>query len=97
MVIHRERRKRMATRISESNGTGVASQETIARRAYEIWEGEGRPEGRAMEHWLRAASELKAQSDGVESVTLAPKEPKEQRTVRRAAPRPVENRFQTTR
>jgi hypothetical protein len=27
-------------------------------RAYYIWEAEGRPEGRDIEHWLRAESEL---------------------------------------
>lgn len=31
----------------------------ITRRAREIWNEEGRPEGRALQHWLRAESELK--------------------------------------
>jgi hypothetical protein len=84
----------MATRISESNGTRVAGQDAIARRAYEIWESEGRPDGRAMEHWLRAVSELKAQGDEVERVTLAPKQ---QRPERRSTPQTAEKRFQTTR
>jgi Protein of unknown function (DUF2934) len=26
----------------------------IARRAYDLWEDEGRPEGKALDHWLRA-------------------------------------------
>ncbi len=30
----------------------------IEERAYEIWEQEGRPEGRALEHWLRAREGL---------------------------------------
>jgi Protein of unknown function (DUF2934) len=30
----------------------------IRLRAYEIWEAEGRPEGRAKEHWIRARWEL---------------------------------------
>lgn len=34
--------------------------EQIRRRAYEIWEREGRPEGREAEHWRRAAEELAA-------------------------------------
>ena len=29
----------------------------IAKRAYAIWELEGRPAGRALEHWLRAQTE----------------------------------------
>ncbi len=33
-------------------------EDRIRRRAYEIWEREGRPEGRASEHWYRAAGEL---------------------------------------
>lgn len=35
-------------------------EEEIAKRAYAIWEQEGRPKGREMEHWLRAEAELKA-------------------------------------
>jgi len=30
---------------------------TVRERAYYIWEGEGRPEGRAREHWLRAVAD----------------------------------------
>jgi hypothetical protein len=30
----------------------------VAKRAYEIWEGEGRPHGRDREHWLMAVTEL---------------------------------------
>jgi hypothetical protein len=32
--------------------------DAIAARAQEIWEEDGRPEGRAEEHWLRAEAEL---------------------------------------
>jgi hypothetical protein len=32
---------------------------SINRRAYEIWESEGRPEGRARIHWLRAEAEFR--------------------------------------
>ena len=34
-------------------------QERIRQRAHEIWESEGRPEGRDAEHWTRAEEELK--------------------------------------
>ena len=37
---------------------GREEQEAIARRAYEIWEAEGRPHGRDREHWESAAQEL---------------------------------------
>jgi hypothetical protein len=32
--------------------------ERIQRRAYELWESEGRPEGREHAHWLQAESEI---------------------------------------
>jgi hypothetical protein len=31
----------------------------IRQRAYEIWEGEGRPEGRERIHWVRAEAEFR--------------------------------------
>ena len=33
----------------------------IAGRSYFIWEKEGRPEGKALDHWLRAKTELEAE------------------------------------
>ncbi len=33
----------------------------IAKRAYTIWEIEGRPSGRALDHWLRAEAEVQAE------------------------------------
>jgi hypothetical protein len=43
-------------------------EEQIRRLAYTIWEREGYPEGRAVEHWLKAETIL--QSDGAETTTL---------------------------
>jgi hypothetical protein len=34
------------------------SADSISRRAYELWEQEGRPEGNDMRHWLQAEQEL---------------------------------------
>lgn len=34
------------------------SQEQISKRAYEIWEAHGRPEGKDQEHWCQAEREL---------------------------------------
>jgi hypothetical protein len=34
------------------------SHDEIARRAYALYEAEGRPDGRHLEHWTRAESEL---------------------------------------
>jgi hypothetical protein len=42
---------------SKGNPVGKLREE-ISRRAQEIWEDEGRPEGRAEEHWLRAEAEI---------------------------------------
>ena len=36
----------------------MTTHEEISQRAREIWEREGRPEGRAKEHWLQAETEL---------------------------------------
>lgn len=38
--------------------------EAISRRAYELWEQEGRPESRDLHHWLRAEKELLAEQQG---------------------------------
>jgi hypothetical protein len=35
------------------------SAERIRERAYQIWEIEGRPDGRDREHWLRAEAECR--------------------------------------
>jgi hypothetical protein len=35
--------------------------QSIAERAYLIWEQTGRPEGKALEHWLRAEAEVAAE------------------------------------
>ena len=35
------------------------TREAIAIAAYSIWEQEGRPEGRAVEHWLEAEMQLR--------------------------------------
>jgi len=37
-------------------------EDEIRMRSYLIWEHEGRPEGRHVEHWLQAAEELEAEA-----------------------------------
>ena len=39
-------------------------EERIRRRAYELWEREGRPESGQEQHWLRAEAELEASGFG---------------------------------
>lgn len=41
----------------------------VARRAFEIYQNEGRPEGRDAEHWHRAAAELRAERAATEKLT----------------------------
>jgi hypothetical protein len=38
--------------------TEVEIESQIRHRAYAIWEAEGRPHGRALEHWLAAEAKL---------------------------------------
>ena len=38
-----------------------ASWEQVSHRAFEIWQQEGQPQGRDLQHWLQAESELKGQ------------------------------------
>ncbi|MDO3433961.1 DUF2934 domain-containing protein [Rhizobium sp. CBN3] len=37
--------------------------EQIRRRAYEIWEAEGRPEGSDLRHWMQACDELAGEDE----------------------------------
>ncbi|WP_181706695.1 DUF2934 domain-containing protein [Chthonobacter rhizosphaerae] len=39
------------------------TEERVQKRAYEIWEEEGRPDGRAAEHWDQACRDLGVQDD----------------------------------
>jgi hypothetical protein len=40
-------------------------EQAIRARAYAIWEEEGRPDGKDVEHWLRAESEITSARDNV--------------------------------
>ena len=51
----------MATMNLGTSGRNV-SPEQIAKRAYEIWEGSGRPDGQDAAHWFQAEAELSAQT-----------------------------------
>ena len=44
----------------------------VARRAYELWEAEGRPHGRDREHWDRAAQDAAATATPGEAAEPAP-------------------------
>ncbi len=41
-----------------SNTVRIKKEELVALRAYALWEAEGRPDGRAEDHWRRARLEI---------------------------------------
>lgn len=41
-------------------GDSESDDNEIRQRAYQLWEGEGRPQGRDRDHWHQAAAELEA-------------------------------------
>ena len=41
-------------------------EERIRERAHEIWEREGRPADKSLEHWLKAEAEITAEEKGLE-------------------------------
>ena len=57
--------------MNQSSSTSSKETDTISRRAYELWEQEGRPEGCDLRHWLQAEQECRA-SSRTESSTEAP-------------------------
>jgi len=59
----------------------------IAKRAYAIWEIEGRPTGRELDHWLRAQAEVQARKAAV-AEKMPPASAKPRRAARRTARRP---------
>ena len=50
----------MAKKITRESASHVIDQDEIARCAYALWESEGRPEGRATQHWFEAESRLRS-------------------------------------
>lgn len=52
------------------------SPEKISLRAYEIWEAEGRPDGKHEDHWHQAMTELAANGNGAETIDAPAKKPR---------------------
>jgi hypothetical protein len=50
-----------STTSSISSPTQVSA-DAISRRAYELWEADGRPDGSDLQHWLQAERELSGNS-----------------------------------
>lgn len=47
-------------------------EQRIKRRAYEIWEREGRPVGREQEHWDQVVQEIEAEGSETERGAVVP-------------------------
>ena len=60
-VTRKASRQVVAGKTAAATGARTAiapDEQDVARRAYEIYLEEGRPEGRHLDHWLRAIAEL---------------------------------------
>jgi hypothetical protein len=55
----------------------MATEEEIKKLAYKIWEDEGKPEGKDIEHYLRAAKILEEQEAANPIILGAPPRPPE--------------------
>jgi hypothetical protein len=65
------------------------STQPIAERAYLIWENMDRPEGRALEHWLRAEAELAGGGSSAKTDALghaSPSGPRQEDLIRSRGP-----------
>ncbi len=63
-----------------SNAPVAAREEAIRALAYKLWEEEGRPEGKAQAHWLRAVAEVNVPVlTVIEGSSHAPKKAKAKR------------------
>jgi hypothetical protein len=82
----------MAKKTSERMTATSLETPNVAQRAYEIWQREGCPDGRAMEHWFRAEAELAAESGT--TTTSATAENLKIRGGRRAGTKTAEGQFQ---
>jgi len=60
----------MVTSQQADNGIGL-DDDDIAQRAYEIYEQEGRPIGRALDHWQEAKEQLRAAQSKAETEPAA--------------------------
>ena len=84
----------MAKKAVNTGASSGPTHEVVAQRAHEIWQSEGCPEGRALEHWFRAVSELKRADEKRAPEELreetAETRPEKPRTGKRNGPRVVQ-------
>jgi hypothetical protein len=53
----------------------ASKNDEIRQMAYRLWEEEGRPEGKSLEHWERAAAMLDASTTGATTAVAATRAP----------------------
>ena len=51
-------KKKSAERLQTNGSSCQTSSEEIARRAYLLWEQQGRPDGRDLDYWLQAEAQF---------------------------------------
>ena len=56
----------------ETEPSAETQRQQIAKRAYALWEQEGRPDGRDLDHWLQAEAELASSADGPPDAAATP-------------------------
>jgi hypothetical protein len=61
-------------------------EDRIRRRAYEIWEREGRPHGRDWDHWVKAAGEIDKEGTAPEAANGAGSPVRKRSGGRRSSP-----------
>lgn len=66
-TIERELERRNHNGTRPPDGSTDGKEERIRRRAYEIWEREGRPDGEHDRHWHQAEKELEGEGGAGES------------------------------
>lgn len=72
-------------RLGGDGGVDAIEDAEIATRAYQIYEREGRNDGRDLEHWLRAEAELRSERQGAGSRGVQPGSHASQATAPRSA------------
>jgi hypothetical protein len=46
-----------------NNGSDTDPKQAVQHRAYAIWEDEGRPDGRHLEHWQQALTQIEREKE----------------------------------
>lgn len=64
-------------------------------RAYEIWEREGRPHGKALEHWFQAISEINREEAEAEAAKVKKAASRKTAATKKRAARPKKSTTET--